>query len=80
MLKKICCKCKIEKDISEFGKSSKSRDGFHYSCKECSHKRSKKYAKDNHDKVLESQKNGEEKILKKFMIDIKNIDYPIVKK
>ena len=32
---KRCCKCKIEKEISEFGKLKNSPDGFRYDCKLC---------------------------------------------
>jgi len=63
MLRKICCKCKIEKDVSEFGNSSKSKDGLNYSCKECQNKRSKEYSKKNYNKVLESQRTWRQKHL-----------------
>ena len=32
---KICSKCGIEKDTSEFVKSSRKKDGFYPSCREC---------------------------------------------
>ena len=32
---KICTKCKIEKELSEFGKNKRQKDGFHYRCKSC---------------------------------------------
>ncbi len=32
---KICTKCQIEKDISEFYKNKRALDGYNYSCKEC---------------------------------------------
>ena len=32
---KICNKCKIQKELSEFGKLKCSRDGLRYSCKIC---------------------------------------------
>jgi hypothetical protein len=56
MSKKICCKCEIEKDFFDFGKSSRSKDGLNYSCKECNNKRSKEYSKENYDKVLMAQR------------------------
>lgn len=44
---KICTKCNIEKDLTEFYKSSKSKSGLKSCCKECSKadssKRSSKY-------------------------------------
>lgn len=35
---KVCSKCKIEKDESEFGKNKRMKDGLHYICKECKRK------------------------------------------
>jgi hypothetical protein len=35
MEKKICTKCKIEKDICEFRKDKTKKDGLYSSCKEC---------------------------------------------
>ena len=32
---KICTKCKMEKDFSEFGKNKKSKDGLRYDCRTC---------------------------------------------
>jgi hypothetical protein len=32
---KVCYKCNIKKDRSEFGKRSSSKDGLHGMCKEC---------------------------------------------
>lgn len=32
---RVCTKCKIKKDISEFGKNSKYKDGLQRQCKEC---------------------------------------------
>jgi hypothetical protein len=35
MTKKICTKCKIPKEVSEFRKNKNSPDGYEFSCKEC---------------------------------------------
>lgn len=35
--KKICCRCHIEKPISEFSKDKNTKDGFCYRCRECDH-------------------------------------------
>jgi hypothetical protein len=35
MIRKVCSKCKVEKEICEFHKSSRSNDGFRGQCKEC---------------------------------------------
>lgn len=32
---KCCSKCKIYKELSEFGKNKRFKDGFHYRCKSC---------------------------------------------
>ena len=34
-MKKICSKCKIEKDVKHFFKSKTSSDGIYCYCKEC---------------------------------------------
>jgi hypothetical protein len=54
---KVCCKCKEEKNTSEFGKSKNSKDGLGYSCKKCNNKRSVEYRKNNPEKVLELTRN-----------------------
>jgi hypothetical protein len=35
MKTKICSKCGIEKELSEFGKDKHNIDGLSYKCKEC---------------------------------------------
>lgn len=35
MIKKVCSKCHVEKDISEFRKDRTKKDGYYSSCKEC---------------------------------------------
>ena len=42
---KVCGKCKIEKDDSEFYKNSKRKDGLNYYCKLCHKEYSKEYKK-----------------------------------
>ncbi|QOX64228.1 hypothetical protein FRZ06_13205 [Anoxybacterium hadale] len=44
MLKK-CALCGQEKNISEFGKNSRNKDGLHSYCKECNSKKAKEYNK-----------------------------------
>ena len=58
---KVCSKCKEEKNICEFGKSKKSKDGLLHCCKKCNNERSKKYVKENYEKTLESQRNWRKK-------------------
>jgi len=54
---KICTGCKIEKDISEFGKHKKGRFGLSSKCKLCMCKHTKKYRIAN----LEQRKVAEKK-------------------
>lgn len=51
---RICNKCKIEKDISDFGKSSIKLDGISTICKKCNNYRSRKYNSENRSKKKES--------------------------
>lgn len=44
-MKKICYRCKIEKDVQEFYKDGYKKDGFKSSCKECSRILSESYKK-----------------------------------
>jgi len=54
--RKICCQCKEEKDISEFSKNSKHKDGHASMCKSCNREYSKKYRISNRDKLAEKKK------------------------
>jgi hypothetical protein len=74
---KICPKCKIKKDLSEFHKDKRRIDGYSYHCKECRKIYSKKYQekninkirkylKDNHDTILEKSKKYKLKNKERF--------------
>jgi len=39
MKTKICCKCKIEKSITEFTIDNKNKDGLFYWCNQCKESR-----------------------------------------
>jgi len=58
---KVCSKCKVEKQVCEFGNSKLSKDGLLYSCKKCNNKRSVDYRKNNSEKVLELTRNWTKK-------------------
>jgi len=89
MEKKICSKCKIEKDVCEFRKDKTKFDGLYSSCKECKLKwrrenkeltnftnkraREKRIEKHRQYNLLYS-KNNREKINKR-MIEKRNTDY-----
>lgn len=51
MEKKICSKCKIEKDVCEFYNNKTRLDGKRYECKVCSNKSSISYNQKNKEKV-----------------------------
>lgn len=56
MKTKTCCKCKIEKPISEFFKRSRAPDGLQSRCKECSHD-FKEYYQRNKERYKEHAEN-----------------------
>jgi len=62
MEKKICSKCKIEKDVCEFGKSSKMKNGLQSECKSCAKLRYELNREENLiKKKIYSEKNKEKK-------------------
>lgn len=76
MSKKVCYKCKIELDLSEFHKCSSNKDGYQFICKTCKRKLNqnrneyyKEYYQNNKISISEKSKerylNNKEKILKK---------------
>jgi hypothetical protein len=50
-MEKICIKCNTSKDINEFYLSKSSSDGYQNVCKKCMNLNSKKYRKDNAEKL-----------------------------
>jgi len=63
---KKCTKCKLDKEITCFGKRADNNDGLMYHCKECRKESKKEYRKENKDKIRESykkyQKENKDKI------------------
>lgn len=53
---KICSRCNIEKEILEFGNDKRNNDGYRSECKKCHNIDNSIYRRNNHKKVLESQK------------------------
>ena len=51
---KVCTICKIDKPLAEFGKNSRIKDGYHYTCKKCKKEQGKVYRKENKDKIKKS--------------------------
>jgi hypothetical protein len=68
MQTKICSKCEIEKEISEFHNDSRKKDGHYSACKKCVISRVRNYADNNKEKIRLSNKNyresHKEKIIK----------------
>lgn len=66
MEKKICSKCKIEKDVCEFYKNSKKEGKVRTICKKCMNKSSYDYSKKNKEKLCEIKEkyvtNNKEKV------------------
>ena len=54
---KICSKCKIEKEVCEFGVQNSNKDKLKSSCKECRKIEGKIYRKLNSEKRKETIKN-----------------------
>lgn len=61
MEKKQCIKCGVLKEIEEFGKASKRKDGLHCWCKLCCKEYSKEYWQENQEELnLKSKERYEE--------------------
>lgn len=56
MTTKVCTKCGIEKDLSNFGKDSSRPDGLKYNCKSCKKKQGEAWFQEN--KARRSKTNG----------------------
>ena len=57
---KKCTRCKVEKELSEFNKIKKSKDGLAYYCKACAAIRDKKWYENNKERKKESSKKWHE--------------------
>lgn len=62
---KVCSKCKIEKELSEFPKQSCQKDGLRPSCKVCHNLSNKEYVAKNREKVLERSRAAYHKDIEK---------------
>lgn len=49
---KTCAKCGVEKDVTEFGKHSRQKDGLQRNCKVCQREYFTSYRKENHAAAL----------------------------
>ena len=57
MATKICSKCKVEKQYSEFGKQTDARDGLKSACKVCRRKDQSAYYWANRERILEKNRS-----------------------
>jgi len=53
---KLCSKCKVEKDLSEFNKDTRIKDGLRGQCKLCSRIKRAAYYEANKERVIEQAK------------------------
>ena len=60
IMTKVCKICDIEKEITEYYKRADSKDGYECWCKKCMDIKSKKYRKDNKEKIKETQRKYRE--------------------
>jgi hypothetical protein len=67
MKTKICTKCKIEKNVCEFGYHPQTKDKLQCRCKECRKIDKQKYYFDNKDKVSEKSKDYRKKNIDKLL-------------
>lgn len=72
---KICCKCKIEKEKSEFSKDKNQKDGYTYSCKLCRNEKYKEWVKNNPDKMIKVKENSKIRSNKYYHSDVGQISY-----
>lgn len=72
-MKKICCRCKIEKDLNFFGKDKSSTDGLTYACKKCRNQAYNNYYQINSDRAREKNQRSSER-RKKYYKSEKGIE------
>ncbi len=58
---KVCSKCKVEKELTEFVKDKYLKDGLKSNCKKCTAIYSKKYYEENKERLKEFTFNNKEK-------------------
>ncbi len=69
---KTCTKCKQSKELSEFGKASRNKDGLKFRCKSCRTEEGIKYRAENQNKIKEYAELNKEKTAKQHKEYYKN--------
>jgi hypothetical protein len=72
---KVCCKCKVEKNLCEFANRSSAKDGKRSYCRKCESERGKEYDIKNREKELSRKK--EYKIKNREKVLSRNKEYKI---
>lgn len=78
-MKKICKKCKLPKDLEDFSKSSRHKDGYHNICKICLNEQTKSTRKASLDKYRAKARERYWKDPEKARLDRKKAYNPISK-
>jgi hypothetical protein len=63
-LKKICKKCRLDKELKEYNKNKRAKDGYRNECRVCCKLYMKSYYNNNKLKLDEYKKNNREHINK----------------
>jgi hypothetical protein len=69
-MKKRCCKCKEEKETSEFPINKTTNDGFGYSCKKCQNEYTRAHYNKNKKQYLDRNKRRT-KEAREYVVDLK---------
>lgn len=69
---KYCKKCNLEKDISEYHRNKKIKDGLNNICKVCSLEEKRKYYQNNREKVKQKVKTYRQQNLEKVENNVKS--------
>lgn len=67
-MSKKCIRCSIPKDLSDFYKSSKSKDGYRNICKKCYNKNGKEYQRSHSDLYNKASKNHRETFIGRYIV------------
>lgn len=69
---KTCTICKTPKELEEFNKNKKKKDGYNTICRVCSNNKSREYYKqnpDNHKKNVSARNKSNRSLLQLFVLD-----------